>query len=55
MAGKKKTPKKADATETPEPPLEAPPRRVTVNGRVVPFSGEELVIRHLPAEVLFER
>ncbi len=37
------------------PPLEAPPRRVTVNGRLVPFSGEELVIRHLPAEVLFER
>jgi F5/8 type C domain len=37
------------------PPLEAPPRRVTVNGRVVTFSGEELVIRELPANVLFER
>jgi hypothetical protein len=37
------------------PPLEAPPRRVTVNGQRVPFSGEELVIRKLPAEVLFER
>jgi hypothetical protein len=37
------------------PPLEAPPRRVTVNGKVVPFSGEELVIRRLPAVVLFER
>ena len=37
------------------PPLDAPPRRVTVNGRAVPFSGEELVIRQLPADVLFER
>ena len=37
------------------PPLEAPPRRVTVNGKVVPFSGEELVIRRLPADVLFEQ
>ena len=37
------------------PPLEAPPRRVTVNGAVVPFSGEELVIRRVPADVLFER
>ena len=37
------------------PPLEAPPRRVTVNGKAVPFSGEELVIRQLPADVLFER
>jgi hypothetical protein len=37
------------------PPLEAAPRRVTVNGRTVPFSGEELVIRQLPADVLFER
>lgn len=38
-----------------QPPLEAPPRRVMVNGKAVPFSGEELVIRRLPAEVLFER
>jgi hypothetical protein len=37
------------------PPLETPPRRVTVNGRAIPFSGEELVIRKVPAEVLFER
>jgi len=37
------------------PPLDAPPRRVTVNGKVVPFPGEELVIRRLPADVLFER
>lgn len=37
------------------PPLDAPPRRVTVNGKAVPFSGEELVIRRLPADVLFER
>ena len=37
------------------PPLEAPPRRVTVNGRAVPFSGEELVIHRLPADVVFER
>jgi hypothetical protein len=37
------------------PPLESPPRRVTVNGKAVPFSGEELVIRQLPADVLFER
>jgi hypothetical protein len=38
-----------------KPPLDAPPRRVTVNGRAVPFSGEELVVRTLPADVLFER
>jgi hypothetical protein len=38
-----------------KPPLDAPPRRVTVNGRAIPFSGEELVIRQLPADVLFER
>jgi hypothetical protein len=38
-----------------KPPLEAPPRRVIVNGKAVPFSGEELVIRKLPADVLFER
>ena len=37
------------------PPLEAPPRRVTVNGKPVSFSGEELVLRRLPATVLFER
>jgi F5/8 type C domain-containing protein len=37
------------------PPLEVPPRRVTVNGKPVPFSGEELVIRRLPADVLFEQ
>lgn len=37
------------------PPLESPPGRVAVNGRAVPFSGEELVIRELPAEVVFER
>jgi hypothetical protein len=38
-----------------KPPLEAPSRRVTVNGKAVPFSGQELVIRRLPADVLFER
>jgi len=37
------------------PPLEAPPRRVIVNGKAVPFSGEELVLHQLPADVLFER
>ena len=37
------------------PPLEKAPQRVTVNGHAVAFSGEELVIRRLPAEVLFER
>jgi hypothetical protein len=37
------------------PPFEAPPRRVSVNGTDVPFSGEELMIRMLPADVLFER
>ncbi len=37
------------------PPLDAPPRRVTVNGRAVPFSGDELVLRDSPADVLFER
>jgi hypothetical protein len=37
------------------PPLESPPRRVTVNGTTVPFPGEELVIRQLPADVLFEK
>jgi hypothetical protein len=37
------------------PPLETPPRRVTVNGQSVAFSGKELVIRKVPADVLFER
>ncbi len=37
------------------PRSKSPPRRVTVNGKPVPFSGEELVIRRLPADVLFER
>ena len=37
------------------PPLESPPRRVTVNGKSVPFTGEELVLHRLPADVLFER
>ena len=36
------------------PPLEEKPRRVTLNGKVVPFSGEELIIRALPATVHFE-
>ena len=37
------------------PPLEAPPRRVMVNGKPVPFSGDELVLHQLPADVLFKR
>ena len=37
------------------PPLDAPPRRVTVNGKAIPFSGEELAVRSVPAEVFFER
>lgn len=37
------------------PPLEAPSRRVLVDGRPVPSSGEELILRRLPAVVLFER
>jgi hypothetical protein len=37
------------------PPLAAAPRRVTVGGKAVPFSGTELVVRRLPAEVLFQR
>ncbi len=36
------------------PPLDSPPSRVLVNGKAVPFTGEELVIRGLPAKVLFE-
>jgi hypothetical protein len=36
-------------------PLDQLPSRVTVNGKAVPFSGEELVIRECPADVLFER
>ena len=37
------------------PPLSAVPRRVTVGGRAVTFSGPELVVRKLPADVLFRR
>jgi hypothetical protein len=37
------------------PPLAARPRRVTVDGKSVPFSGTELVVRKVPAEVFFER
>jgi hypothetical protein len=37
------------------PPLAARPRRVTVDGKRVPFSGTELVVRKVPAEVFFER
>jgi hypothetical protein len=37
------------------PPLAAAPRRVTVGGKAVPFSGTELVVRTVPAEVLFQR
>lgn len=36
------------------PPLSGGPYRVTVDGRPVEFSGEELVLRRLPAEVLFQ-
>lgn len=36
------------------PPLEGTPSRVLVNGKPVPFSGEELVIRDAPAAVIFE-
>jgi hypothetical protein len=35
------------------PPLDFQPHRVTVNGKAVAFSGEELVIRQLPATILF--
>ena len=37
------------------PPLAGVPRRVTVDGKSVPFSGTELVVRKAPAEVLFSR
>jgi F5/8 type C domain/Bacterial alpha-L-rhamnosidase 6 hairpin glycosidase domain len=37
------------------PPLAARPRRVTVGGKAVPFSGTELVVRRLPAEIVFAR
>ena len=37
------------------PPLTEKPQRVTVNGRTVPFSGGELLLRKLPADVLFEK
>ncbi|HEX9148127.1 MAG TPA: discoidin domain-containing protein [Thermoanaerobaculia bacterium] len=37
------------------PPLSAPPRRVTVDGRGVAFSAGELVVREVPAEILFQR
>jgi hypothetical protein len=37
------------------PPLAAPPRRVIVGGKSVPFSGTELVVRRVPADVSFER
>jgi hypothetical protein len=37
------------------PPLSAVPRRVTVGGRAVKFSEPELVVRKLPADVLFRR
>ena len=37
------------------PPLAAAPRRVTVGGKRVAFSGTELVVRQVPAEILFAR
>jgi hypothetical protein len=37
------------------PPLAARPRRVTVGGKAVSFSGAELVVRTVPAEILFAR
>jgi hypothetical protein len=37
------------------PPLAVRPRRVTVGGKAVPFSGTELVVRKVPAEILFAR
>ena len=36
------------------PPLPGPPGRVIVNGKRVSLAGEELVLRDLPVEVLFE-
>lgn len=37
------------------PPLASASGRATVNGRTVSFTGNELVIRTLPADVLFEK
>jgi hypothetical protein len=37
------------------PPLAARPRRVTVGGKSVPFSGTELVVEKVPAEIVFVR
>ncbi|HEX5135006.1 MAG TPA: coagulation factor 5/8 type domain-containing protein, partial [Thermoanaerobaculia bacterium] len=37
------------------PPLSAPPRRVTVDGIGVAFAAGELVVRKVPAEILFQR
>jgi hypothetical protein len=37
------------------PPLAGVPRRVTVDRKAVEFSGTELVVRKVPAEVLFSR
>jgi hypothetical protein len=37
------------------PPLAARPRRVTVGGKAVSFSGAELLVRTVPAEILFAR
>jgi hypothetical protein len=37
------------------PPLAARPRRVTVGGKAVAFSGTELVVRRVPAEIVFAR
>jgi hypothetical protein len=37
------------------PPLARVPRRVTVGGKAVKFSGTELVVRTVPAEVVFLR
>jgi hypothetical protein len=37
------------------PPLVARPRRVSVDGKSVPFSGTELVVRKVPVEIVFAR
>jgi F5/8 type C domain-containing protein len=37
------------------PPLPGVPGRVTVGGKAVRFSGNELVVRTVPAEILFRR
>jgi len=37
------------------PPLAGVPRRVTVDGKRVPFAGSELVVEKVPAEILFSR